>query len=499
VSKKNRTRRAASGQQAQARRQAGTTAVDRTLNGLWQAVAAGDPLAAELAAAECLALPRLAELDDEQGEEFITQVLVNQASQQASPEGAAVLRLLAALGSRVIKNEARAGLADLTGRGVYPQAWVSEVGKPDAVRAWRRYSVFGDHEAIAITFRYGEAEHGLLIQVDRAGMPLVTRVSVATDPDALTELITKTGTFEGSEEISLAEARQRLAQPVGEGVADTQLTTNVPAESVIFLPLARSRMRRLPEPADAPRFGPADRAAAVQDFLASPLAAEAIAADADSARFWAEVLTAYSGRVPDEPPGQVGPRKLAFILLGHVPASYDLTPAQRQHLEQTVTAWVRWSAAQRGLGEAETTELTEAVTGMLGDFDDAYATPDIAFNRAYLRDLAASDTDPATLNAHLTRRWFAVPWPGSASTAGDVGDPATRRRLVQEEFGDCTPPTGMTSDELVSAAQRVVEEIWSGDPAGRYATAEQLMRDGHDRHEIIHRLVQDTQLAQPRS
>ena len=83
-------------------------------------------------------------------------------------------------------------------------------------------------------------------------------------------------------------------------------------------------------------FTAADRAAAVDEFMKSPQAAEAVAADEESTRFWAEVLTGYSGRIPGEPPDQVGPRKLAHILLGHVPNTFVLSPAQRGHLEPAV-------------------------------------------------------------------------------------------------------------------------------------------------------------------
>src|SRR5208282_5049576 len=128
-------------------------------------------------------------------------------------------------------------------------------------------------------------------------------------------------------------------------------------------PIARTRVRRLPagdgehagdagDTGSRPVYTAADRAAAVEEFMKSPLAA-----DEQSTRFWAEVLTGYSGRVPGEPPTQVGPRKLAHILLGHVPNTFVLSPAQRSHLEPAVTAWVRWSADRRDLGDAETEVL----------------------------------------------------------------------------------------------------------------------------------------------
>src|SRR5260370_38496557 len=92
-----------------------------------------------------------------------------------------------------------------------------------------------------------------------------------------------------------------------------------------------------------------------------PLAAEAVAADEESTRFWAEVLTGYSSRIPGEPPAQAGPRKLAHILLGHVPNTFVLSPPQRHHPEPAVTACTRWPAEHGNLGEAATGRLMEAV------------------------------------------------------------------------------------------------------------------------------------------
>src|SRR5205085_11343915 len=107
----------------------------------------------------------------------------------------------------------------------------------------------------------------------------------------------------------------------------------------------------------------------------------------------AEVLTGYSGRIPGEPPDQVGPRKLAHILLGHVPNTFVLTPAQRGHLEPAVTAWLRWSAARRELGEAGTTVLMEQLPRVLSRFGEACEPPDAATVRCYAACLARSAGD----------------------------------------------------------------------------------------------------------
>ena len=69
-----------------------------------------------------------------------------------------------------------------------------------------------------------------------------------------------------------------------------------------------------------------------------------------------------------------------------------------------------------------------------------------------------------------------------------VGEHAAGR-LVAEEFGECTPPSGMTSEEFVEAAYRVVEELWRDEDNATYQTASRLFADGMSRHDVIHRLA----------
>ena len=180
----------------------------------------------------------------------------------------------------------------------------------------------------------------------------------------------------------------------------------------------------------------------------SPLAANAVAADEESTRFWAQVLTGYSSRIDGEARAQVGPRKLAHLLLGHVATTFELSPAQRQHLQPAVTAWVRWSAGSRDLSEAATAHLLGALPEAFSRFDNAYANRDCAMMRGYIADLAAPDADVSWLLRNMGRRLFALPLPErhDGHAHGGVGSPAERRALVEAEFGGCTPPTGLTSD-----------------------------------------------------
>ena len=468
-------------------------AVSQVLAKLFTVMAAGDPLRAEVETAISLSLPRIVKIDPDQTEAFVSKVLVGEAVNQRSSEGAALLRLLMTLGSATTKKAASQALSQLTTAGIYPPEWVTEAGKATPVQAWRRYDVFGDNEAIAVTFRYGEAEHGIFAEVDLTGTPIAIAVGVALDAAALVEAVCREDDpFDRAEQIGLAEARVRLESPLALSAGKSEPDLSV--DSIAALPIARSRVRRLPAEGAPPAqvFTAADRSAAVNDFMKSPLAAEAVAADEESTRFWAEALTGYSSRTPGERPGQAGPRKLAYVLLQHVPSTFVVSPAQRQHLESAVTAWARWSAEYGGLDETAAARLTEGLPEVFGRFDAAYEHEIAGLSRAYLADLARSDTDLAWLKGHLARRMFALPRPikPGARTLSDVSDPAERRELVQAEFEVCTPPGGMTSEQFVAAADRVISELWDGDPAETFEEAERLVAVGTDRHDAIHALAE---------
>jgi hypothetical protein len=490
VSKKNKARRRAPASQAKAS-QGGTgraapgqdgdisqaeadAFVQEVLTSLWEGVASGDPLRAELETATCMAFPYvLGQRDPADIESFIDTVLVKGAVRRRIPDGAALLRLLMTLGTPATRRAASRALAELTGEGIYPPEWVTEIGKATPGQAWRRYDVFGDDEAIAVTFSYGEAEHGIVVQVDLAGIPVATTIGVSSNAAKLIEAISGNNEeFDRSEQISLAEARGRMLRPLDRAGRDE--SPKLSPSSIAYLPVARSRVRRLPEGDGGTRavYTAADRAAAVEEFMTSPEAAEAVAADEASTRFWAEVLTGYSGRIPGEPPDQVGPRKLAHILLGHVPNTFVLTPAQRGHLEPAASAWVRWSAARR----------------VLSRFGEAYDDADAAAIRGYASGLATSAADVSWLSDSVGRRMFALPIPDEHAPL-DLADPADRHRLVAEEFGECTPPSGMTSEEFVEAAYRVVEELWQDEDNPTYQAASRLFADGLSRHDVIHRLA----------
>jgi hypothetical protein len=468
----------------------GPDALDRALAELWESVAAGDVLSAEMRAAAFVALPHLT--DTSPGDiERLAAALVNAGSEHNSGEdSAAFFRLLLSLGSRPIKREASKALAELTEDGIYPPSWVTGIGKAVPRQAWRLHDVFGDRESIVVAFSYGDAEHALLVAVDLVEMPTAGMIGVTEDAEGILKTLQDNAeSFERFEQITLAEARQHIEAPLARAGENPNLPLD--RSSVLFLPLARSRFRRLPsdDPGQTVAYTAADRAAAVDEFLRSPDGASA--GDPDSARFWATVLTGYSSRVPGEPPAQVGPNKLAAMLLVHVVSTFTLTAAQHDGLRPAVTAWTRWATGRQGLDEAATDFLMMRLPEILDEFQQAYDDPSSVLLRSYLRDVAADDADLGWLADQRARREFAVPLPVNLDAdvaAIDVTDPEQRAALAVSEFAECGAE-GAARDQLLATVKRIVEEAWNDNPPATWERAKRLLADGHSRHEVIHRLA----------
>jgi hypothetical protein len=469
----------------------GDRPIDRALAELWAPIAAGDILHAELQTSAFAALPFQANGTDAEPE-IVVDALINAAmKQQHGPVSAAFMRLLMTLGPRIVKRAAGEALAELTDDGVYPPEWVTSIGKPVPGQAWRTYDVFGDREAIVVTFSYpGEAEHALLVGVDLAGLPSASMVAVSLDAAGLLKTMRDAvEPFERFDEIPLADARRRIEEPLAHAGEDLGIELDM--ASVMQVPIARSRVRRLPsgDTGVVTAYTAADRAAAVDEFLRSPQAAEA--GDPEVARFWAEVLTGYSSRLPGEPPALVGPLKLAAILLGHVASTFTLSAAQREGLEAAVSAWVRWTAVRRDLDEAAADRLLTKLPEILDEFQIAYDDPDSAAARAYVRDVAASDMDVAWLAGCRTRREFAAPLPWDRDpdiAAIDATDPAGRAVLTAHEFTSCAPE-GPAGQKFMAAAKRVIEELWHDDPAETWQAAKRLLAKGETPHDVLHALA----------
>jgi hypothetical protein len=464
---------------------AGGFSIEDSLAELWGVIESGNVLDAEVQVAGLLAVPALNRSSRANAESYVSALISSAARMQPRSSAAAFYRVLMTLSSPNVRKMASGALRELTSTGVYPPGWVTEIGKPVPGEAWLRRDGFGDDEVVVVTFSYGDGDdvsrHAVLVMVDRTVLPTAVTVGVSPDPDALVESVK-------AEPISLADARQLIEGPLARAAQGG--SRGLSPSSATFLPVARSHVRRLPDEGatETVSYRAADRGAAVEAFLASPHAAEA--GDEGIARFWAQALTGYSGRIASEPPAQIGPRKLP-AMLGHVASTFALTGAQRAGMGPAVTAWTRWAAGYQGLDEEATERVMAAAAKVTEEFGAAYDNPSAVVARAYVSDLATGDADVTGLAEVVTRRSVAVPFQDSPDglPGADVTDPAARAEMVAEEFGRCQLDEGQTREDLIAGATRVVEELWAGEPATTWDAARKLMAEGRTRHDAIHALL----------
>jgi hypothetical protein len=457
-----------------------------SIRDLWAALANGDLLQAEREFGRCATFPQLlgASVDEAH------RILIGMAKESGTPEDAALLRLIMLAGSPAVKQQARDALGQLTAQGVYAAGWVTEAGKAEPVRASRWYDVFGDWEQLYITYRYSAGEHTLVARVDLTALPVANRLGLVDGaPDISTD-----GPFEAVEEISLEDARAHLDAALKDEESSYYYRR---PELAALLPLARSRLRRLPAgdgSARTPAYTSEDRAALVREFLASDHAAQAVAANAAATRFWAEILTAWSSRVPGHPPLQAGPRTLFYLIDDYVPLTYPVTAEQRQHMAAAVTAWARWSAARRGLDEEH---MISDLARPLDAFPVIYDQDDYAAERrSYLADVATADMDVTGLRDIWNVRTVAMPPSEDREEYGggledlDATDPGDRARFLAAEFAECKVPAGLSRDAFLGVVRQVADELWQGEPPSTRAQALALLAEGEmDRHDIMHALV----------
>lgn len=452
-----------------------------------------NPVAAELHVAGMISLARVGGLESKLNDALFS-ALARYASEDPSPHAALLLRTAAAIGSPGQRRIASDALGVVTAAGQFPPEWTVQLGRAVPGQAWRRFDVFGDVEIIAVTFRYGDAEHVVVVQVDRCRGPVAINIRVAgAVADVLSHIQSDDDPLMRVEPLDLDDVRHRIEPALAR--CDHGGPSDLSEASLVCLPIARARVRRLPaggQPQERRSFAAADRDAAVADFLASAHAAEA--GEEKTVRFWGEVLTGYSACVPGDAPTRVGPRKVSEMLLSYVPSTFTLTSAQRDGMPGAVTAWARWAAERQELDEPATAHLEGHLPKVFAEFDEEYDHPGNILVRSYLTDLSTVTTDAEVLGAALIRRHLAVPVPEVRTGADhirllDAADPANRRAVVESQCAECDLPTGMTRAELLAGAVRVAEQLWHDDPPETWLEAQRLSAVGFTDHDIVHQLI----------
>ncbi len=282
--------------------------------------------------------------------------------------------MTAAVGWLLPGMAASMALHELTGRGVALPAWYELLGQASPGRAWRSRDVFGDQQAVLVTFCYGDAEHAILVELLECPTPRVRRARLSASVAQLHEAAAGAAADLDGGQLLQAISLERAAAALGPAVHRSHADADADAdrETRGLLPIVRRRLDRLPEPEQAGQTGytKADRAGAVERFLAE--AGTVPGADRAVVRFWAEVLAGYTA-TGAAAPTRVSPLWLGHILTDYVPRVFDLTPAQRAGLVpaclatrarrkfcRTVVVALPWRVETGGEHAMPTLEMTPA-------------------------------------------------------------------------------------------------------------------------------------------
>jgi hypothetical protein len=175
----------------------------------------------------------------------ITSTLVPAAERDLSPEGLAMLRIFAAIGSDRLREAAAAAAARMAAQDVPDAPWAEQIGSPAVRACWHYADVGGRQESLTMTFAYGEQEHALSVLIDHARGGKIKDVWVAKGANLLqaTELTAGSDPLVEFEILDALTARDRLGQAMAAGECPEQpdQADDITAHRVLL----RARLERL--------------------------------------------------------------------------------------------------------------------------------------------------------------------------------------------------------------------------------------------------------------
>ncbi|WP_184987817.1 hypothetical protein [Sphaerisporangium rubeum] len=261
-----------------------------------------------------------------------------------------------------------------------------------------------------------------------------------------------------------------------------------------FHAFARARIKALPpgRKRPAPLFSEAPysrdrRAMLAAEFLASDFAEHL--SDPSAASRCADHIIDYGCDQDFNRPLRVSPTKCETFLLDWLPRKVLLDPAEQEAMPHVLLSWVRFAAPRTGLPQEGLKATLDAVWEAAGRFTEAYRDPTtFGLDRSLVRRLLP-DGD---LSA-LARRAFAFPF--LEGTHGDVdleslhpAEDADRRVLLEiDHIADHDRPDFA---EHLAWHEEIATRLWDGDPEQMWEAAQRLLDLGHDRHDVLHVLME---------
>ncbi|GAA2126473.1 hypothetical protein GCM10009727_15690 [Actinomadura napierensis] len=451
-------------------------------------------------------------------EVVIGEALADHAARAGTPAALALLTGMAYLGTPRQAARAERAALELMERGVARPGWADRVGMVEPEECFVSRDVYGDQDSIVCTYTYGGADrHALVVLVDRnkagavpyadapfspasrssprAGRPpacgMVRDAWVSSQVDKLLDHCRREGRDNPLMRFEQLDPRDTKAL-LRSALDLTNDTTEPPVNDTFgsYHAFVRARVGilppggRLPQP---PVYGRDRRATIAARFLASDEAGDL--SDLSAASRCVDRIIAYGCTHDFGRPLRVSPIKCEMFLLDWLPRKVLLSPAEQEAVPHVLAAWVRWAGKRTGLPEEGVRATLDAVWDATGKFAEAYRDPS-AFGLD--RDLVVRLLPDGELEA-LPRRAFALPFlSGTHRRSGrhgsvdlsalDPSDPADRRVILEFEHPGA-------DEEHLDAHERLTDRLWRGDPPQLWETAQSLLDIGHERHEILHKLI----------
>ncbi|MFC4532038.1 hypothetical protein [Sphaerisporangium dianthi] len=261
-----------------------------------------------------------------------------------------------------------------------------------------------------------------------------------------------------------------------------------------FHAFARARIKALPpgRKRPAPLLSEAPysrdrRAMLAAEFLASD-AAEHLS-DPSAASRCADHIIDYGCDQDFNRPLRVSPTKCETFLLDWLPRKVLLSPADQEAMPHVLLSWVRFAAPKTGLPVEGMRATLDAVWEATGRFTEAYRDPTTFGLDRSLVERLLPDGD---LSA-LARRAFAFPF--LEGTHGDVdlwrlrpSEDADRRILL--EIDHAAERDRPDFAEHLAWHEEIAKRLWDGEPEQMWEAAQRLLDLGHDRHDVLHVLME---------
>ncbi|WP_285580185.1 hypothetical protein [Actinoallomurus iriomotensis] len=449
-------------------------------------LAVRSPLDAELIVSEMLGAWWGKRLLHDDVEELVGEALVDYAAKAGTPAALALLTGIAYLGTPRQAAKAERAALPLMEAGVARPGWAGRVGMVEPDDCYVSRDVYGDQDSIVCTYTYGgEERHALVVVIDHNERGMVVDAWVSSQVEKLLGYCRQEAEDNPLmlfEPLPASRARAMLEK----ALAITDDTEEPPVKDTFgsYHAFVRARIRALPPGGrrPAPPVHSRDRRATMAaQFLASD-EAEGLS-DRSAASRCVDRIIDYGCDHDFGRPLRVSPIKCETFLLHYLPRKVMLSPGEQDAMPHVLAAWVRWASQRTRLHEEGVRQTLDKVWDITGKFAEAYRDPTTFGLDRELVERLLPDGD---LEA-LARRAFAFPFltAGNAEidlTRLDPADDHDRHRLLEFEHPD-------PDREHIEAHLRLARRLWDGDPPQLWGIAEYLLDKGHDRHDILHRLM----------